>query len=286
MGIINLQGKRLEKQHIDVVEDQKPKVLEVSLSDQIELFEAVSCLPESSSFPDWATLQSYYEEQKLRHPRSSNVENTLFQLALFPYNPSSLTVANQPQYTSVMLPSNLKPQFPAGQSTCLTTLPCPCCFQHVSITLSHLGGTSSVDLTPSLPPPNSSQPTSPSLPESSTSLVTQNTDSAPDSAVPSIDSDLPQTMCAFTGKPYQELSAEDLNKRSREMQAQLEEMQRKYHNPPPDTPQYTAQNLPVAAMRCVHFVVVVVLCVVLLLLLLYCVLCCCCVLLLCQCSPH
>ena len=175
-----------------------------------------------------------------------------FQLSLLPYNPTSLTAANQPQYTCVTLPSNLKAQFPSGQSTCLTTLPCPCCFQHISVTLSHLGGTSSVDLTPSLPPLNSSQPTPPSLPESSTSLITKNTDLPPSdssSELPSVDSDLPQTMCAFTGRPYQELPADELNMRNSELHAQLEEMQRKYHNPRPDTPQYTAQNLPVAAMR-------------------------------------
>ena len=244
MGFINSYGKRVEKQHIDVVEDQKPKLLEVSMSNQIELFDAVSRLSEAASFPNWANLKVYYESQKRGHQKSSKVESTLFQLSLFPYN--TATVANQPQYTSVMLPTILKSKFPSGQSTCLATLSCPCCFQHVSVTLSHLGGTS-IDLTSSSLSPNPSCLTPPPLPDSSQAPIP--VDSPPPNSEPFFN--LTQTMCAFTGKPYEELSVEELNKRNAEMQAQLNEVMQKYKNPPPDTPQYTAQNLPVASMRCV-----------------------------------
>ena len=243
MGFINSYGKRVEKQHIDVVEDQKPKLLEVSMSNQIELFDAVSRLSEASSFPNWANIKVYYESHKREHQKSSKVESTLFQLSLFPYS----TGTNQPQYTSVMLPSLLKSKFPSGQSTCLATLSCPCCFQHVSVTLSHLGGTC-IDLTSSLPSPNPSRLTPPPLPESSQAPIP--VDSPPPNSEPSFNP--AQTMCAFTGRPYEEPSVEEVNKRNAEMQNQLNEMMRKYHNPPPDTPQYTAQNLPVASMRCVR----------------------------------
>lgn len=80
LGFINARGKRIE-QHHDVTEDQKPKQLDIPMAGQVLLFEAIVHLPECGSFPNWASLETFYNAQK-QHVQGVPLEsgNAIFSL--------------------------------------------------------------------------------------------------------------------------------------------------------------------------------------------------------------
>ena len=284
LGIIDLSGRRQDK-HFDVMEDQKPKQLMLPLAGQIELFDAVSCLPGSASFPSWASLVEFYGKKK-KEIRYEEKGDSVFELKLsvadgatnigtgsegdvsnpisgvsVPIsgvsNPNSgVSVPNSgvSQSTFVTLPASLKGHFSAdGPSTPLASLPCPHCLRHLSLSLSHRPPAS---LTPSLP--SSSAALTPSQQSSMggrrLSLLPTPTTTVPTAPQPLFAPQAPPpapppVYCAFTGELYQELTDDEYSERNKVLSREQAEVQLRFANARPNSPQYTAQRLPVAETR-------------------------------------
>ena len=248
-------------------EDHKPKLLQVSIEGQIELYDAIACLPECAGFTNWEDLSKYYKSQKQK--QAVNSADALFQLAFNPLaaTPGQALPPGQPQTSTIVLPSSLRRGFPTGQAKPLSSLPCPYCLRYISISLAHLG----VHLPPTLPNSTPFPTTSSSLtpfPLNSTpgTNVPQNTTSTgptqlfPPSHPPLLPTwnnallvtpqqSIPDQTCAITGRAYVALTDAENVQRGQEMGMQQEEMRRKFAYPTQDSPQLTAQHLPVAGMR-------------------------------------
>lgn len=143
LGFINSRGKRVE-QHHDITEDQKPKQLDLPMAGQVQLYEAIAHLPECHTFPNWTTLETFYNAQK-QHvqgvPQESGnaIFGFKFSVPADPTeskNPSDLPV---PQTTNVILPAVLKRQFPMSVDTPLALLPCPHCLHNITVSMNHIG---------------------------------------------------------------------------------------------------------------------------------------------------
>ena len=136
------------EQHHGISEDQKPKQLDVPMASQVQLFDAISHLPEAQSFPNWASLEMFYNAQK-QHVQGVPQEsgNAIFNFKFkAPANRSQdsqghsdAIVGTTSQATNVILPAMLKRQFPTAQDTPLALLPCPHCMQNITISMSHIG---------------------------------------------------------------------------------------------------------------------------------------------------
>ena len=136
------------EQHHGISEDQKPKQLDVPMASQVQLFDAISHLPEAQSFPNWASLEMFYNAQK-QHVQGVPQEsgNAIFNFKFeAPANRSQESqgysdaiVGTTSQATNVILPAVLKRQFPTAQDTPLALLPCPHCMQNITISMSHIG---------------------------------------------------------------------------------------------------------------------------------------------------
>ena len=145
LGFINQLGKRIEQQHHGITEDQKPKQLDVPMASQLQLFDAISHLPESPFFPNWASLDVFYTAQK-KHVQGvpKEVGNSIFKLKFSAGNSDSgdRSVSDShtpaPQTTSVVLPSVLEKHFPVTMETPLALLPCPHCLHGITVSMSYV----------------------------------------------------------------------------------------------------------------------------------------------------
>lgn len=349
--MIDEAGKRVDKHH-GLVEEQSPRRLEMDLGGQIALFEAIACLPQAPSFPNWAGLRSYYDSQKRLNP---NVGNALFKItfscakpgskngstpvtsstppalpgatssallpvkvkaeprdpsdpvgneeeakasqALQPSPPLNSLSQESSTCTNIVLPARFRALFPTHTPTPLASIPCPGCREPIAITITHGNDASGDTLTeatmptqlptaraPIQPPPSSSLPPGA---ETGTVKVKPDPDSFPAKAPPTITPDLRQVkqeptvpmetsstatipdpsrvkqepgllqasegeiQCVFTGRPYQPLGEEQTRRRNEELQRSQEDMRRRFLRAKPNSPQYTAQRLPVASARLV-----------------------------------
>ena len=291
LGIIDLSGRRQDK-HFDVMEDQKPKQLMLPLAGQIELFDAVSCLPGSASFPSWASLVEFYGKKK-KEIRYEEKGDSVFELKLSvadgatnletgsegdvsgpisgvsvpnsgvsdpisgvsdPISGVSNPSSGVSQSTFVTLPASLKRHFSTdGPSTPLASLPCPHCLRHLSLSLSHRPPAS---LTPSLPSSNAALTPSqqPPMGGSRPSLLPTPTTTVPTAPQPLFAPQAPPpppppVFCAFTGELYRELTDDEYSERNEVLSREQAEVQLRFANARPNSPQYTAQRLPVTETR-------------------------------------
>ena len=132
------------EQHHDITEDQRPKQLDLPMASQVQLFEAVTHLPECRSFPNWSSLEMFYNAQK-QHVQGVPQEsgNAIFSFKFSApvdppdsKGPSDSTIS---QTTNVILPAVLKRQFPMFADTPLALLPCPHCLRNITISMNHVG---------------------------------------------------------------------------------------------------------------------------------------------------
>ena len=242
------------------MEDQKPKQLVLPLAGQIELFNAVSCLPGSASFPSWASLAEFYGKKK-KEIRYEEKGDSVFQLKLSVADRATKpetgvegdTNAAVSQSAYVTLPASLKGHFLAdsGLSAPLASLPCPHCLRHLSLSLSHCSPSSLITpslpscdtaLTPSQQPPEGGG--RPSLLPTPTAIV-PNALPGPQAPPPAP----PIISCAFTGELYRELTDDEYSQRNAALRQEQEDVQRRSASARPNSPQYTAQRLPVAETR-------------------------------------
>ena len=138
----------MEQQHHGITEDQKPKQLDVAVASQVQLFDAISHLPECQSFPNWASLDMFYSAQK-KHIQGvpNEAMNGIFSLKFSasadppgpPDQSTSVPRTPVPQSTSVILPSLLQRQFPISVETPLALLPCPHCLHGITVSMSYVG---------------------------------------------------------------------------------------------------------------------------------------------------
>ena len=142
---MNQRGKKIETQHHDITEDQKPKQLDVAMASQIKLFEAISNLPDCHTFPNWSSLKTFYNAQK-RHVQGVPTEsgNGIFNFKFSaPVDLSGSDTASDAtetvsQETTVVLPASLKREFPISVETPLALLPCPGCHRNITVSLSYV----------------------------------------------------------------------------------------------------------------------------------------------------
>ena len=142
-------GKKVDQQHHDVTEDQKPKPLDIPMASQVQLFQALSLLPETQRFPNWASLKAFYESQ---HVRGSAAARGLSGDAIFSLKLSVTTATSggnpategrpdtmEPvsKTTDVILPAALQQKFPVSMETPFASLPCPCCHRNITVSLSY-----------------------------------------------------------------------------------------------------------------------------------------------------
>ena len=249
------------------MEDQKPKQLTLPLAGQIELFDAVACLPDSASFPTWAVLAEFYSKKKKEIGYEEKGE-AVFQLKFSAVDGAtnsgtgsegavSHSNSGASQSTNVTLPASLKGHFSADgdSSATLASLPCPHCLRHISLSLYHCPPTS---LMPSLPSSNSALTRSqqppvggggrPSLLPTPIMAVpiTQAPPITPPTAPPTVPSIV---FCAFTGELHRELTDDEYSQRNETLRREQDEAKRRFAHAPPNSPQYTAQRLPVAETR-------------------------------------
>ena len=143
-------GKKVEQQHHDVLEDQKPKQLDVTMANQIQLFDAISHLPECHTFPHWATLNAFYASQRKHvHNVPTDSGKGFFNLKFSVTNDRSSVddsitsvsdaVETVSKATTVVLPTALREQFPVSVETPFALLPCPGCCKDVTVSMSYVG---------------------------------------------------------------------------------------------------------------------------------------------------
>ena len=138
----------METQHHGITEDQKPKQLDISMPSQIQLFEAISCLPECSAFPNWASLKSFYSSQRKRIPGvPTESGNGIYNLKLSvpadscgtsSWNETSGSMETVSQATEVVLPVSWQQKFPVSVETPLGLVPCPKCRCDIKVTMSYV----------------------------------------------------------------------------------------------------------------------------------------------------
>ena len=110
------------------------------MAGQIQLFEAISCLPECTSFPNWPSLQLFYSTQK-QHVQGvpTNSGNAIFNFKFSAsVDLSGTATATVAQVTNVMLPAALQKQFPVSVETPLALLPCPHCLKEVKVSMEYV----------------------------------------------------------------------------------------------------------------------------------------------------
>ena len=120
------------------------------MASQVQLFDAISQLPECRSFPNWSSLEIFYNTQK-EHVQGVPTEsgNAVFSLKFStPMDPPERkgspenTAPPEPsvsQTTSVILPSVLQRQFPLSKDTPLALLPCPHCLRSITVSMNYVG---------------------------------------------------------------------------------------------------------------------------------------------------
>ena len=205
------------------------------MASQVLLFEAIAHLPECSSFPNWASLETFYNAQK-QHVQGVPLEsgNAIFSLkftsqeapqppvdALLPTPAGTLT-----QTTNVILPAALKRQFPMTQDTPIALLPCPHCMQNVTISLSHIGKLDN-PLAPFLPMlPEEEETEEKKPPMESLKMSEEDMSHVPILAEIEKEMKGENAVCAFTGRPYVEPEEGEVEGRSREMKEQQQEVER------------------------------------------------------------
>ena len=225
------------------------------MAGQVQLFEAVSHLPICSSFPNWASLETFYSAQK-QHVQGVPLEsgNAIFNLKFTTSEPTQPPVdallptpaGKNSQTTNVILPAALKRQFPMTQDTPIALLPCPHCMESITISLNHVGKLEN-PLAPFLPvfPEKEEVDEKPAL--ESLRAMEENLKYAP--ILTEIERQMQgeNAICAFTGRPFVDPSEEDVEERSKDMKSNQADVERRGKED--KSLRITASRLPIAQSR-------------------------------------
>lgn len=208
----------------------------------MELFNAVSCLPEHESLSRWSSVARHfnkgYSEPALTPSPSVQSEEYEILLQPAPMKP------NQCVQPSLSLPSNVRSVFVTSQEHSLGTVACPCCQQLLNICIankSQLELKHSSVKPPLLPLPesSSSHPVTAAPTESSgTYQKTTSTVNYQESVV-----------CAFSGMPYVVGAVEQCQERNWSLQKKQGAIEVSYQSSSPDSTICVARNLPISSSR-------------------------------------